>query len=277
MSSPACCSPRSKSLGQRLVLDYKTGAGGNVASEVIANAKPDGYSFLLGTAATHGVNPALYPKLSFDVEADFTPISTLVDVSNVPDHQPRRDRRQVGAGLHRQGEGRAGQVQLRLDRQRHRHPSRLRRVQRQGRAGHGACALSRRARRPQAVLKGDVCCIFNQVQTVLQQYRAGKVRLLGVTTKKRVAAIPDIPTIDEAGLPGYERLHVVRDLRPQGPRCGDRAEVQRCDQDGAGRSRDPEEARRARQHAALRDGRAVQGDREARPRPLGRGREGGRS
>ena len=53
-----------KSLGQRLVIDYKPGAGGNVASEVVARARPDGYTFLLGTAATHGVNPALYPKLS---------------------------------------------------------------------------------------------------------------------------------------------------------------------------------------------------------------------
>src|SRR5499427_8884574 len=71
-----------KSLGQRLVIDYKPGAGGNVASEVVARAQPDGYTFLLGTAATHGVNPALYPRMSFDVEADFTPVSTLVDVSN---------------------------------------------------------------------------------------------------------------------------------------------------------------------------------------------------
>src|SRR5262245_52672405 len=71
------------SLGQRLVIDYKPGAGGNVASEVVARAAPDGYTFLLGTAATHGVNPALYKKLPFDPEADFTPISTLVDVSNV--------------------------------------------------------------------------------------------------------------------------------------------------------------------------------------------------
>jgi len=78
-----------KSLGQRLVLDYKAGAGGNVASEVVANAKPDGYTFLLGTAATHGVNAALYKKLPFDVESDFTPISTLVDVSNVLTINPR--------------------------------------------------------------------------------------------------------------------------------------------------------------------------------------------
>ena len=52
-----------KSLGQRLVIDYKPGAGGNVASEAVARAKPDGYTFLLGTAATHGINAALYKKL----------------------------------------------------------------------------------------------------------------------------------------------------------------------------------------------------------------------
>ena len=56
-----------KSLGQRLVIDYKAGAGGNIASETVARAAPDGYTFLLGTAATHGINPALYSKLSFDV------------------------------------------------------------------------------------------------------------------------------------------------------------------------------------------------------------------
>ena len=56
----------------------------------------------------------------------------------------------------------------------------------------------------QAVVTGEVCCIMNQVQTVLGQWRAGKVRLLGVTTKQRVGAVQDVPTIDEAGVPGYE-------------------------------------------------------------------------
>lgn len=72
-----------KALGQRIVIDYKAGAGGNVASDFVAKAKPDGYTFLLGTAGTHGINAALYSKLPFEVEKDFTPISTLVDVSNV--------------------------------------------------------------------------------------------------------------------------------------------------------------------------------------------------
>src|SRR4051812_1705895 len=75
--------PMEKSLGGKLVYDYRTGAGGTLASEAVARAKPDGYTLLLGTAATHGVNAALYRKLPFDVEADFTPIAPMVDVSNV--------------------------------------------------------------------------------------------------------------------------------------------------------------------------------------------------
>lgn len=75
--------PMEKSLGTRLVMDYRTGAGGNLASEAVFKAWPDGYTLLLGTAATHGVNAALYRKLPFDVEADFTPIAPMVDVSNV--------------------------------------------------------------------------------------------------------------------------------------------------------------------------------------------------
>src|SRR5688500_14299264 len=53
-----------KSLGQKIVIDYRSGAGGNLASEAVAHAKPDGYTFLMGTAATHGINPALYKRLS---------------------------------------------------------------------------------------------------------------------------------------------------------------------------------------------------------------------
>src|SRR3954467_3874157 len=75
--------PMEKSLGGKLVMDYRTGAGGNLASEAVAKAKPDGYTILLGTAATHGVNAALYRRLPFDVEADFMPIAPLVNVSNV--------------------------------------------------------------------------------------------------------------------------------------------------------------------------------------------------
>jgi tripartite-type tricarboxylate transporter receptor subunit TctC len=193
-----------KALGQRLVLDYKSGAGGNVASEVVANAKPDGYTFLLGTAATHGVNAALYKKLPFDVESDFTPISTLVDVSNVLTINPRVidahsvkefiDKVKANPGKYNYastGNGTGTHLAF---------------AEFNARAGLDMVHVPYKGGPDaiQSVVKGDTCCIFNQVQTILPQASAGTVQLLGVTTKKRVGAIPDVPTIDEAGLPGYE-------------------------------------------------------------------------
>ncbi len=205
-----------KSLGQRLVIDYKPGAGGNVASEVVARAQPDGYTFLLGTAATHGVNPALYPKLSFDVEADFTPISTLVDVSNVLTINPDVidvktvkefiDKVKASPGKYNYAStGNGTGTHLAFAEFNFKAGLDMVHVPYKG----GPDAI-------QAVLKGDVCCIFNQVQTVLQHSKAGKVRLLGVTTRKRVAAIPDVPTIDEAGLPGYESYTWFAIFGPKG-------------------------------------------------------------
>jgi tripartite-type tricarboxylate transporter receptor subunit TctC len=205
-----------KSLGQRLVIDYKPGAGGNVASEVVARSPPDGYTFLLGTAATHGVNPALYPRLSFDVEADFTPVSTLVDVSNVLTINPEVidvktvkefiDKVKANPGKYNYAStGNGTGTHLAFAEFNFKAGLDMVHVPYKG----GPDAI-------QAVLKGDVCCIFNQVQTIMQQYRAGKVRLLGVTTRSRVAAIPDVPTIDEAGLPGYESYTWFAIFGPKG-------------------------------------------------------------
>jgi tripartite-type tricarboxylate transporter receptor subunit TctC len=196
--------PMEKSLGGKLVMDYRTGAGGNLASEAVARAKPDGYTLLLGTAATHGVNPALYRKLPFDVEADFTPISPLVNVSNVLTVNPQvvdaSDLREFidkvkanpgkynyastgnGTGTHlafAEFVSRAGLEMVHIP----------------YKGGPEALA---------SVVSGQTCCIMNQVQTVQAQYKAGRVRLLGVTTRNRISAVPEVPTISEAGLPGFE-------------------------------------------------------------------------
>jgi len=193
-----------KSLGQRLVLDYKAGAGGNVASEVVANAKPDGYTFLLGTAATHGVNAALYKKLPFDVESDFTPISTLVDVSNVLTINPKViDATSVKDFI---AKVKANPGKYNFASTGNGTGTHLAFAEFNAKAGLDMVHVPYKGGPDaiQSVVKGDTCCIFNQVQTILPQAAAGTVRLLGVTTRKRVAAIPDVPTIDEAGVPGYE-------------------------------------------------------------------------
>lgn len=193
-----------KTLGQRIVIDYKSGAGGNVASETVANAKPDGYTFLLGTAATHGVNAALYKKLPFDVEADFTPISPIVDVPNVLAVNPQSiDAVSVqdfiakvkaapgkysfsstgnGTGTHLAFA--AFNKQAGLD---------MLHVPYKG----GPDATN-------SLLKGETCCSFPLLQAMLPHAKAGRVRLLGVTTARRVAVMPDLPTVAEQGMPGYE-------------------------------------------------------------------------
>ena len=205
-----------KTLGQRLVIDYKPGAGGNVASEVVARAPADGYTFLLGTAATHGVNAALYKRLPFDVETDFTPISTLTDVSNVLLVNPavldastvQEFIAKVKAAPGKYNYASTGNgTGTHLAFAEFLHKAGLNMVHVPYKGGPEAI---------QGVLAGDTCCIFNQVQTALAHYRAGKVRLLGVTTKKRVPAIPEVPTIDEAGVPGYESYTWFGIFAPKG-------------------------------------------------------------
>jgi len=196
--------PMEKSLGGRIVTDYRTGAGGNLASEAVARAKPDGYTLLLGTAATHGVNAALYRKLPFDVEADFTPIAPLVNVSNVLTVNPNVldastvrefiDKVKANPGKYNYastGNGTGTHLAFAEFVSR----AGLQMVHIPYKGGPEAIA---------SVIAGQTCCIFNQVQTVIPHWKAGKVRLLGVSTKTRVSAIADIPTIAEAGLPGYE-------------------------------------------------------------------------
>jgi tripartite-type tricarboxylate transporter receptor subunit TctC len=196
--------PLGKVLGQPIIVEYKVGAAGNIASEYVARAKPDGYTLVFGTAATHGSNAALYKKLPFDVEADFVPVAPILDVSNVltinPDVMNVKTVKEFvdlvkanpgkynyastgnGTGTHMvfaEFNSRAGLNMIHVPYK------------------GGPEAMT-------AVLKGETCCIMNQVQTVLTQYKAGKVRLLGVTTANRVGAIPEVPTIGESGLPGTQ-------------------------------------------------------------------------
>jgi tripartite-type tricarboxylate transporter receptor subunit TctC len=196
--------PMEKFLGGKLVMDYRVGAGGNLASEAVAKARPDGYTILFGTAATHGVNAALYKKLPFDVEADFTPIAPMVNVSNVLTVNPAV----IDAGTLRDfiDKVKANPGKYNYASTGNGTGTHLAFAEFVAKAGLTMVHVPYKGG-PEAltsVVSGTTCCIFNQVQTVIPQWKAGKVRLLGVTTRNRVSAIPDVPTISEAGLPGFE-------------------------------------------------------------------------
>jgi tripartite-type tricarboxylate transporter receptor subunit TctC len=208
--------PMEKSLGGRIVTDYRVGAGGNLASEAVAKARPDGYTILLGTAATHGVNAALYKRLPFDVEADFTPIAPLVNVSNVLAINPQVvdastirefiDKVKANPGKYNYAStGNGTGTHLAFAEFNSRAGLEMVHVPYKG----GPEALS-------SVVSGTTCCIFNQVQTVIPQWKAGKVRLLGVTTRSRVSAIPDVPAIAETAIPGFESITWFGLLGPKG-------------------------------------------------------------
>ena len=194
--------PLGQKLGQPVVIDYKSGAAGNIASEYVARAKADGYTLAFGMAATHGSNAALYKNLPFDVEADFVPVAPLIDVSNVLTINPAViDAKNLkefvetvranpgkynfastgnGTGTHMA----FAELNARLG---------LNMVHVPYKGGPEAIT---------SVLRGETCCIMNQVQTVLPHYKTGKVRLLGVTTAKPVAAVKEVPPIGASGLPG---------------------------------------------------------------------------
>jgi len=194
--------PLQHKLGQPVIIDYKSGAAGNIASEYVARAKPDGYTLAFGTAATHGSNAALYKKLPFDVEADFIPVAPVLDVSNVltinPDVMNVKTLKEF-VDLVKANPGKYNYASTGNGTGTH-----MAFAEFNSRLGLNMTHVPYKGG-PEAmlaVLKGETCCIMNQVQTVMTQYKAGKVRLLGVTTAKRVGAIPDVPTIAESKLPG---------------------------------------------------------------------------
>ena len=198
--------PLGRVLGQPVVIDYKVGAAGNVASEYVSRAKPDGYTLVFGTAATHGSNAALYKKLPFDVEADFVPVAPIIDVSNVLTINPEVmnvrtfkefvDTVRANPGKYNYAStGNGTGTHMAFAEMNSKLGLNMVHVPYKG----GPEAM-------QGVLKGETCCIMNQVQTVLTQYRAGKVRLLGVTTAKRVGVLQEVPTIAESGLAGTQNF-----------------------------------------------------------------------
>ena len=208
--------PLGRVLGTQVLIDYKPGAAGNIASDFVARARPDGHTLVFGTSGTHAINPALYRKMPFDVEADFTPVATLNDVSNVLTINPQVIDVKTVQEFIAKVKAEPGKYNFASTGN--------------GTGTHLACAeFNARAgldlvhvpykggpEAMQAVLQGQVCCIMNQIQTVIGQWKAGKVRLLGVTTPQRVAVVQDVPTIAESGLPGFNSYIWFGLLGPRG-------------------------------------------------------------
>ena len=210
--------PLGKALGQTIVVDSRTGAGGNIGSEFVARAKPDGYTFLIGTAGTHAINATLYKQLNFDVMKDFEHVALLVDVPNVlivnpkvlPDIKSCSDllaaaKKEPGKlNYASTGNGASGH---------------LAGAQFAQAAEIDIVHVPYRGTPPamNAMMSGEAQLMFQQSIPIMAQLRAGTFRPLGITTAQKVAALPEVPPVAEAcNLPGWESTTWYALFAPKG-------------------------------------------------------------
>jgi tripartite-type tricarboxylate transporter receptor subunit TctC len=190
----------SEKLGQPVVIDNRTGAGGTIGTRAVAQAEPDGYTLLM-VFPSHAANPALYAKLPYDSEKDFAPISMVTKVSEillVPNTSPAKSVRELVELARKEplnyasvGTGSLAHLATEMF---------------LSTAGVKMTHVPYRSvpQAQQAVMTGEVALFFDTPITALPQVKAGTVRALGISTAKRLAVAPEIPTIAEAGLEGYE-------------------------------------------------------------------------
>jgi tripartite-type tricarboxylate transporter receptor subunit TctC len=198
--------PLGRALDTTIVIDNRTGAGGNVASDLVAKARPDGAIVLFGTAGTHAINASLYRSLPFDVVADFAPVTLLADVPNVlivsPEKRPQFSTCADVVRAARAAPGRLNYASTGNGASTH-----LAGAQFAMAAGIDVVHVPYRGGpfAMTALLSGEVDFFLHQTGPAIGPWQQGQVRALGVTLRQPVAAMPGVPTMELAcSLPGFE-------------------------------------------------------------------------
>jgi len=191
----------SQSLGQTVIIENKPGAGATLGADYVAKAKPDGYTLLMG-AVHHTIASSVFKKLPYDFQKDFAPVTTVALVPNVlvvNASTPAKTVAELVAlakakpGQSTYGSNGNGTAQHLIG------------TQFQNLTGTDIVHVPYKGSGPLAtdLLGGQITMSFDTVTPVLQHIKSGKLRALAVTTAKRSSALPDVPTLDEAGLKGF--------------------------------------------------------------------------
>ena len=189
--------------GQAVIIDNRPGANGNIGSEYAAKATPDGYTLLMVTAGTHGINPGLYRKLGFDAVKDFAPVSLVAMVPNVfvvNNGVPAKDLKEfIAYAKANQGKlnygspGNGSTAHLSMELFKSMTGIQMVHVPYKGSAGVLADLIG-----------GQIVVTMDNMPPYVPQVKAGKIRALAVSPARRSPALPDVPTVAEAGVPGYD-------------------------------------------------------------------------
>ncbi len=189
-------------LGQSVVLEYKPGAGGTLASQYIARARPDGYTVQMVLAA-HAINASLYPKLPYDTQKDFAPVSLVANLpmivagskklpaKNIPELIAAAKAAPGQLTFGSAGNGNTGHLAAELFATEA--GVRMTHVPYKGSAGV-----------VNAMLAGDIDLTFDSISTSMPHIRDGRMHALAVTSAKRSPLAPDVPTIREQGIPNFD-------------------------------------------------------------------------
>lgn len=188
---------------QTVVIENKAGAGGVIGADTVAKSPADGYTILLGTIASHAINPALQPKMPYNATSDFAPVILLGSISNVllvGATQPYKNVAELVAAA-RAKPGAIAFASAGQGSSQHMSGETFKLL-----AGADLTHIPYKGSAPaiQDVIGGQVPASFETVTVALPHIQAGKVRALAVTSAKRSAALPDTPTLQEAGVPGFD-------------------------------------------------------------------------
>jgi tripartite-type tricarboxylate transporter receptor subunit TctC len=207
--------PLSKQLGQQVIVENKPGAGTTIAGDFIARSAPDGYNIWLQDVTTHAINNTLYPKLPYDSTRDFSFVAMVASTPLMlvvhPSTQAASVRELVQLLKANPGKlsyGSSGNGTI----------VHLSGEMLKAAAGVDVLHVPYKGSNPatQAILGGEVTFVFSTMPPAISNSKAGKLRALAVTTPKRVAAAPEVPTMIEAGLPSFEIVLYSGILGPKG-------------------------------------------------------------